>query len=245
MKWLRWLIIAALCSTAPASAFWQSRDSNYNISAAAGQPFGLTFVTNTSDLTAQTTYTFTSQAFGAVDPNRQIILAIFGRNPSVGSSVISATIGGVSAALAFAGATGDNGAGISEIWVASVPTGTSGTVTVTFSGSCLRAGISIYRLVGATAHATAGAGVTNANVPAQGVTITIPTGGATVAVSGSGVTATDGTTTNQTQDVHTLLATTLFQTANNTTGSGSTILTFTYNATQVAFANVAAAAFGP
>jgi hypothetical protein len=35
VKYIRWLIIAALCTAAPASAFWQSRDSNYNKSVAS------------------------------------------------------------------------------------------------------------------------------------------------------------------------------------------------------------------
>lgn len=39
MRSLRWLIIALLCIAAPASAFWQSRDSDYNKNISAAAPY--------------------------------------------------------------------------------------------------------------------------------------------------------------------------------------------------------------
>ena len=62
MKFLRLIAIALLCLAAPASAFWQSRDSNYNTNIAAGGGGGCAQATTwlgrvTVDATHQAAYT--------------------------------------------------------------------------------------------------------------------------------------------------------------------------------------------
>lgn len=97
-------------------------------------------------------YTFTAQALGTADAGRLIFLCVGGRN----NYPTAVTIGGVSASLLVMTSTGDNN-GQSSIWVAAVPTGTTGNVVITMSATSSRVLWSAYRAVGysATPHDTA------------------------------------------------------------------------------------------
>lgn len=104
--------------------------------------------TNTSD---QSSYSFSAVNFGTAGATRKIVVVI-GANCPAGNtnlSVTSVTIGGVAAAEA-AVSKGLSVSGLSSHivthWIASVPTGTSGTIVVNFNGTCFRCGIVVYAL---------------------------------------------------------------------------------------------------
>lgn len=109
---------------------------------------------NSVDTTNLTTYTFSSQTLGTAAANRKIIICVAGNGGNAGA-VSSLTVGGISATNVIA--VSDGGTVQSEIWVADVPTGTTGDVVVTFSTAKARCGIGVYRAIGSqsTANATA------------------------------------------------------------------------------------------
>lgn len=109
----------------------------------------LEFLQVAEDETDATSYSFTSQNFGAADPERELIALVFWVGNAASRTLDSATIGGVTAdiRIQIADATPANPKSVAIIQAA-VPTGTSGTVALTFSGSCLRAAIGLYRVRG-------------------------------------------------------------------------------------------------
>lgn len=109
-------------------------------------PRALTFTASTATLSGASSYSFTSQGFGTAYPSRFMILGIgWGGNVPTISSL---TIGGISATLV--GSCLAVGVwGTSAIYSAPVPTGTSGTVAVTFSGTTgIGCGIGLWSLTG-------------------------------------------------------------------------------------------------
>lgn len=145
----------------------------------------------------QTTYTFSGLSLGTADAAREIVVATSSRGSSneVPSSV---TVGGISATQIFStGGAGD----LSHIGIyrASVPTGTTGDVVVTFPGSQVRCAVQVWRMLGAAAgtHATASDETVSSGVLTT--SIAVPAGGAVVAMIYAGV-ATGCTWTNLTEN---------------------------------------------
>lgn len=169
-----------------------------------GGGLALAWTANADDNTAQTTYTFSSIAIGVADANRVVAVGIWYR-PGADSEVISSiTVGGVSASqVSGARSTRADGAlSISDIWYASVPTGTTATiVAVMGGGGPARCGISTYRIITTTPTPTGATfGIGLAETSTSG-TLTIPSGGAGFAMYGSRMTIGSGTTwTNATKD---------------------------------------------
>lgn len=97
-----------------------------------------------NDPGTKTTYTYTSVDFGDPDDSRRIVIGVQGRRDS-GGTVISATIGGVSATIHLNTSLGQGS--VSTI-SAIVPTGTTGTVSVTWSILQAGCGINVYRITG-------------------------------------------------------------------------------------------------
>lgn len=91
-----------------------------------------------------TTYTFSSQALGTAAGNRKIVIAVSGGTSA--RTVSTLTVAGVSASLLVASLGAEMAA---ELWIAEVPTGTTGDVVVTFSAANDRAGIGVFALYGA------------------------------------------------------------------------------------------------
>lgn len=125
-----------------------------------------------------TTHTHSGMTLGAADSGRYIIAAIDCRDASA-RTVSTLTIGGVTATLIYAYQTSGT---ICGFWVALVPTGTTGDVVITFSGSVARSGVSTYRLLTSydpTAYSDAQQDTTatsnhldiTLNVPAAGVAL--------------------------------------------------------------------------
>lgn len=107
------------------------------------------FLQGTPDTANATTYTFSAQNLGTADADRYIIVCASGRSNATGRTISTITIGGVSATIVCS-ATRDDG-GINSIAIAiaiaAVPTGTTGDIVVTYSGSMLRSAIQAYRAV--------------------------------------------------------------------------------------------------
>jgi len=157
------------------------------------RPKGITLAFQEADNSTSnlTTYTFSGKALGTAASNRQIVVLVSGHGTS-NTTVSTVTVGGVSATeLVYAQqATGTQ---IKAIWIASVPTGTTGDVVVTFAagkGSC---GIGVYALYGASSSAHATQTDTTYSTDTVSVSIDVPAGGVCFAI-GTG-TAIDASTT--------------------------------------------------
>lgn len=111
--------------------------------------------------------TFTSQNFGPAAANRYIVIGT--------TALTTVTVGGVSATK-MVSVTSSNGT--SALWVAAVPTGTSGTVVVNGSGSQTTA-FAAYSMIG-NASPTPGATNTSTTNPPS-ASIAIPTRGVAIA----------------------------------------------------------------
>lgn len=145
--------------------------------------------------------TYTAVPFGAENPNRVLAVAALCRINSVAGAVTAMTIGGVAATQVPGAHAGfANSLGFSDIWYASVPTGISGTVSVTFNNSNVRSAIEVYNIVTTTPTPTNGG---NGNVDlAQSVSaaLTVPANGVGMAGLFAVNASTSVTWTNATQD---------------------------------------------
>lgn len=142
-----------------------------------GNPI-VTYQTSSAQTVAATTFNFTSMAFGTPDVARNIIVAVTGTAAAAGMAISSATIGGLTATVQVqvSGAT----RGFAAILTAPLQSGTSGTVSITFNQSFVRAAIGVwaaYNLSSITPTATnsvavaSGVQTLNVNVSALGLVV--------------------------------------------------------------------------
>ncbi len=170
---------------------------------AAGGALTITPQSSASSGSDLTTYTFSAQAIGTASSDRIVIVAVGAANISTGTTLSSATIGGVAATIQKQQT--NNAASIdtiSAVITAAVPTGTTGDVVLTFSTGQLRVGISTFSLTGGSATASETQADTNGTDAVPDVTINVLAGGgwvgctygytgtatATVTWAGTGVT---------------------------------------------------------
>lgn len=84
----------------------------------------------------QTTYTYNNISIGTADTSRLVFAHILGYNGSTGGRTLSScTIGGVSATIIQQGTSGSGLSFVTALAVARVPTGTTATVSFSFSNS--------------------------------------------------------------------------------------------------------------
>lgn len=143
-----------------------------------GYPVEATLTDHAYNPADQTSYSFASQSFGVAADNRHVVVCVGGLAGAGARSVSSMTIGGVAATKVVEIALN---AVACAIYIANVPTGTTGTVSVTFNAPMVRAAIAVYRVVfigSAVAHDTA----TNVGDPAS-VNIDVPAGGVGIGFS--------------------------------------------------------------
>lgn len=106
------------------------------------------FLQATTDTANATTYTINNVNFGTADANRRIVIGIASRSTNATYTVSSATIGGVSATiLAQNDQTLAGARNVHAYIAADVPTGSSGTVSITMNAGGLRLQISTYRVI--------------------------------------------------------------------------------------------------
>lgn len=100
------------------------------------------------DTANASTYTFSGLSFGAADPDRYLVAVVAFRSGNSGITINSLTIGGVTASHVVTSSSADSLETRSAIYIAKVPSGTSGSVVMTLSGTAARAGVSLYSLTG-------------------------------------------------------------------------------------------------
>lgn len=105
------------------------------------------FLQTDSDVSDTNIYTFSDQSLGDAHSERYIIVGISGRSTSL-LALSSVTIGGVTADIYVEEwITGATFFSVTGYAIAKVPTGTTGDIVVTFSGSMARCHISAYRAI--------------------------------------------------------------------------------------------------
>lgn len=112
--------------------------ANYSVNMA------LNFLQATDDTANATTYTFSSQNLGTAATDRNIIVAVGSKKAGSATTISSVTIGGVSATILKQDYNSSNNTSITGVAMATVPTGTTGDIVVTFSDSMLRARIGVW-----------------------------------------------------------------------------------------------------
>lgn len=131
--------------------------------------------------TAGTTHTQTAD-FGAADATRKIIVGFVSINQTNSSrDVSSVTIGGVTATqVAYRKSTNGTNVVLSAIYIANVPTGTSGNIVVTHTGSVATCSMTVlagYNMNSSSPDATISSGTANSNT-----NLTTVDGGVAIAV---------------------------------------------------------------
>lgn len=108
----------------------------------------MTFVQTISSTTATDKYTFEDVSFGPVYPDRKIVIPFQTRKTAGGLCAIkSCTINGVPASVVVEQATSSSGtANHAGMVIASVPSGTIGTVFLEYTVSVLRVGGQVYSI---------------------------------------------------------------------------------------------------
>lgn len=128
----------------------------------------LTFLTSTTNTANLTTYTYSAVALGTAHFNRRIVVAVF-FNAADDYPPAAMTIGGVSATLLVTQSSAI------ALYIALVPTGTTGDIVVTYATAANNSAIGVWRLDGvssSTPHATASTtGSGSIGIPAGGVAI--------------------------------------------------------------------------
>jgi len=146
----------------------------------AGAPVTFAYTATSAIESIGTSFTFSGVALGTAASNRKIIVGT-GSQESVDTTHINTlTVGGVSATELVAI---NDDAGVdhqAEIWIATVPTGTTGDIVVTTNGNNSSMSIGVWAVYGAssTAHDT----VKSIADPQTG-TINVPAGGVVIAVA--------------------------------------------------------------
>lgn len=119
-----------------------------------------------------TVFTYSSVSLGAAAADRYILVGTSGAAAGIGATVVSSlTIGGVTATeLVTLDHRVDDGQYHSGFFGATVPTGTSGDIVVTWTATMSQNGIGVWRLTGAN------------TTPHDSATDPLPAGGLTVDV---------------------------------------------------------------
>jgi hypothetical protein len=109
-------------------------------------PKVLTYQTTTFTAGSTSPFTFSSLAIGTAAANRYVIVGIAGT--ATPSAVASVTIGGVTATPVVSQVAGNS---VAAIYIALVPTGTTATIVVTFTGATQKCSIGVWSATGISA----------------------------------------------------------------------------------------------
>lgn len=189
--------------------------------AAATPNASISFTDSASDGSDGTGYTFSARSLGAAASDRFIVVGAGQRNS--GQTVSSLTIGGVSASL-IKRQVGASGFNVTELWGATVPTGTTGDITVTWSASVVRCAIAVHRIVNLTS--TTPTFTVGSTTDPMSVLINVEGGGVAVAFSYGGVNGTN-TWTGLTEDVDALVESQCYSAASAAFSSAQSSLSVT------------------
>ena len=166
---------------------------------ASGITFSFGWTAGAVEASAGTTITYSSLSFGTVDSNRIIAVVACARMATV-NTISSMTIGGISASAVsntIAQTGGTNGSNC-QMFQAAVPTGTTGSVVVTYGAATARTGITVYRIVTGTTTATSSSSNNGSSNPLT-CTLTLPGSGGGFVANWQSSTTTATTWTNATE----------------------------------------------
>jgi len=170
---LAWaLLLAGLCCVQQSSAFWQSRDSNYNISeVATNNPAVATFESHNTTTCAAGVCTGVAQAAGSPNPNDVMAVGICGRGTSYTVTGVTYNTNAMTQVSGVATA----GSMTTDIWyiTGSGNAGSTATIGVTWSNvAIVRTLISLYKINTQTPTPSSGAGnIATAASVAEPITI--------------------------------------------------------------------------
>jgi hypothetical protein len=136
----------------------------------------LSYRNSYSSASTLTTYTFAACDIGTASAGRRVVVGITGA--SSGRTTVSVTIGGVAATKLVEVQNGSSTT--AAIWNAHVPSGTTGDVVVTWSGSQLRCAVHVWDTKGRTSDAAYHTG-SNTSDPVASATVNTLSGGYLVA----------------------------------------------------------------
>lgn len=161
------------------------------------------------DVTAATTFNFSAKAFSfsTAAAGRQIVVAINApRVGGTGGTISSVTIGGVAASLVVGiNNTSDGNTSRTEMWVATVPSGTTGTISVTVnSGGAAR--VTVYALYNASTSVPTGTAIGSSTASNGTDTLDIVANGVAIAASIDAIGTTSTAWTGLTEDLDTVLS---------------------------------------
>ena len=159
----------------------------FGVAASAAPPAAAVFTANSSSAVASSTYSFTSQSLGTAAADRYVVVGVAGQSGSGAVAVSSMTIGGISASQLVSMSETNNSI---EFWIAAVPTGTTGTVTVNWAAQRARCAIVIWAVTGLVSSVVAGsAQETGFGSTAGDGTINVAAGGVALGMTYDGGTA--------------------------------------------------------
>ena len=127
-------------------------------------PATVTFTARTHSSANATAYTFSGVAISTAAASRRIaVIAGASHSSSAANYISTLTVAGVSASMQVRATQGSQSR--NEIWIADVPTGTSGDIVVTFGGGMPMCGIGVFAIYNTAGDATdTGAGTFTASL---------------------------------------------------------------------------------
>jgi hypothetical protein len=151
--------------------------SNWKPWATTACALGLEFLGTKTSNANTTSYTFSNVNFGAEDPTRRIVIVV-GNGGDSFTRTLTTTIAGTAGTEMVHG--GGNLAFVS-IFIAAVPTGTTGTISLSYSYPTVNhVVVGVYRLTGLSAN-TPFATSTYATTPPANLSLAVPAGGCVIA----------------------------------------------------------------
>lgn len=204
-----------------------------------------TWTDATSSATDGTTFTFNSRAIGAASADRIVVVGVSAGQSGSTVRTCTVTIGGVTATqLVFVAKTSTNSTHVG-LFALLVPTGTTGNIVLTFSGTQVRCGIDVWALTGTAGVVTPAntANNTAASTTAVSTTITTVAGGACIGMFGDAISGASQTTTwtGLTEDNDSVVELSVFSGAHlNGTAGGSLSISATESSTGAGLVLVAA-----
>lgn len=155
----------------------------FGAGSAEAAPASAIFTANASSATTSLSYSFSSQNFSAASAGRYILVGMAGQATSA-AAVNTVTIGGVSASQVFAASSSTT---TIAFWIAAVPTGTSGNVTISWAAQRNRCAAVIWAVTGllSTTAVDTGSAVNSGSSPLSD-TVNVSAGGVCLAMAYDG-----------------------------------------------------------
>ena len=158
-----------------------------------GAALTVTHTGSYSEDAGKTVYTILGAALGIAAPGRKIGLGVTGGGAAA-RTVSTLTVAGIVATYVGRISAGSTTV---EIWEADVPTGTTGDIVITWSGSLSRIGVDVFDIANAAGSTFTDSGLSSANPLSD--SLTIPTGGVGIGFAAN-VNSNGATWANLTED---------------------------------------------